>query len=98
MKSGALRSVNTWKQSYVTSQRPLTVYPTKFSYKSWSVQLLSSYLSQRPQHTFSAGKLSGAVNVKHGVTQMSILGPFLFLIYINDIESLTDENLVLFFD
>ena len=63
-----------------------------------SVQLLSSYLSGRTQHTFSEGKLSGALNVKHGVPQGSILGPLLFLIYINDIESSTDENLVLFAD
>ena len=32
-----------------------------------SVQLLSGYLSGRTQHTFSGGKLSGALNVKHGV-------------------------------
>ena len=44
-----------------------------------------SYLSNRQQCVQINGHLSDFAIVKHGVPQGSILGPLLFLLYINDI-------------
>ena len=48
--------------------------------------LLKSYLSNRTQQTEINGVLSDTGIIKHGVPQGSVLGPLLFLLYINDIS------------
>jgi hypothetical protein len=44
-----------------------------------------SYLSRRSQRVLSNGSLSKACDLQIGVPQGSILGPLLFLLYVNDI-------------
>ena len=57
-----------------------------------------SYLSGRRQRVVLPGSLSEWVYIKAGVPQGSILGPLLFLLYINDIVKNIGSNIRLFAD
>ena len=63
------------------------------------LELLRSYLSNRDQYVCIDGASSNRLPIKSGVPQGSVLGPLLFLIYINDMhKSLNLLKLVQFAD
>ena len=62
------------------------------------LKLLRDFLNERKQQVILNGQFSTWKNVSVGVPQGSILGPLLFLIYINDLKEGLSTNAKLFAD
>ena len=62
------------------------------------MNLLRDFLSCREQRVVLNGQHSSWDNVTTGVPQGSILGPLLFLIYVNDLPNNLSSNCKLFAD
>ena len=62
------------------------------------LRVLSDFLKDRKQRVILNGQLSSWTSVNAGVPQGSILGPLLFLIYINDLADGLSSNAKLFAD
>jgi len=69
-----------------------------FGMNASSVSWFSSYLADRGQSVFLNGTFSDQMNVSCGVPQGSILGPLLFLVYMNDMPSSVKCKLFLYAD
>ena len=64
-----------------------------------SLQWFRSYLSERKQYVYINGECSELKQISCGVPQGSVLGPLLFLIYINDLPNISKKlELYLFAD
>ena len=62
------------------------------------LQWISSFLSGRKQFVSINGQESETVNVTSGVPQGSVLGPTLFIYFINDLPSISTEKTKIFAD
>ena len=74
--------------------KKLNFYGIRGVPNSW----FANYLSNRKQFTEINNCKSALTNISTGVPQGSILGPILFLLYINDINNCTSLNLLSFAD
>ncbi len=74
--------------------KKLSVYQCDKNTIDW----LKSYLQNREQCVQFTGKISDTKPVTHGVPQGSILGPLLFIVFMNDLLLHVDTSLDMYAD
>ena len=80
--------------------RPLVHKLEELGVDKYLLKWISNYLAERKQQVVVSGETSSALPVASGVPQGSVLGPLLFIIYVDGVESVTlsDGTVVMFAD
>ena len=63
-----------------------------------AINIIKSFLADRVQRVVLDGQVSDWAPIEAGVPQGSILGPLLFLVYINDLTEVVESNINIFAD
>ena len=71
---------------------------TQFGICGTLSELLKNFLSERQQYLNFEGEISEFANVTCGIPQRSLLGPLLFLLYVNNLPTITNFDTTLFAD
>ena len=72
--------------------------PEHYGIREFCKEWFASYLTNRSQYTEINGQKSTYLNINTGVPQGFILGPILFLIYVNDINNSSNLIILCFAD
>ena len=74
-------------------EHPILLHKLKhYGIRGIALKWFESYLSDRQQFVTINGADSSAQNMAYGVPQGSILGPLLFIIYINDLPNISEVS------
>ena len=73
---------------------------SNYGFRGPIYNIMVDYLSNRSQYVYANGNRSDIAKITTGVPQGSVLGPFLFLVYINDLPQIlgNDNKMALFAD
>jgi len=89
-----------WKQFSWTTRRPSTAGPHKglliklkgYGISGMLLEWIQSFLTTRKMRVVINGKETNWAAVLSGVLQVSVLGPLLFLIYVNELPDIIESS------
>ena len=97
--SQLLEIMDHWTESFDSVSHELLIHKLKsYNISDSMITWLSSFLNNRKQSVRINGSTSSWTSVTSGVPQGSILGPLMFLLFVNDIPQITSSNIMLFAD